>query len=631
MTQPAARRFVLPVVAGAFAIGIFVIDTATPFDVAIAVLYVVVILLSAIFLERRGILLVSAGCLALTVASYLLVHGLTSGTHFVRFLMSVAAITITTFLALRAQSATISLREQASLLDVTHDAIVVRDMNDVITYWNHGAEELYGWPAAEAVGSPSHQLLRTVFPEPLAAIKGRLLEIGRWEGELIHTKRDGTQVVAASRWALQQDARGVPIAFLETNSDITQRKRADAELRESEERYRTIFQTVPVSIWEEDFSAVKEAIDDLKAHGVTDIRRYLAEHPEFVRRMAAAVKVIDINDATVELFAARTKEELLGSLGGIFLPETEAVFAEELIAIAEGRTLFESEAALQTLRGEKLTVLLTIMFPPQPAELDSVLVSIFDITERKQSQEALDRAQAELAHVNRVSTLGELAASIAHEVNQPIASVVTNADAAVRWLDARPPDLAEIRQALDAIAYDGQRAGQILSRIRAFVKKTPSEINPLNINEAILEVIALTRSEVQRNGVSLRTRFSGSLPPVRGDKIQVQQVVLNLILNAIDAMSEVGEGERQLLVSTDKGESDCILVAVRDSGAGLDSSSLDQLFQPFFTTKSSGLGMGLSICRSIIEAHGGRVWASPNSTRGATFQFTLPTRQETAP
>jgi PAS domain S-box-containing protein len=623
--------FVLPVIAVAVAIGIFVIDTATPFDVAIAVLYVVVILLAATFLERRGILLVSAGCLVLTVASFLLAHGPTTGPALVRCLMSVSAIAITTFLAVKAQSSATMLREQASLLDVTHDAVLVRDLNDAITYWNRGAEERYGWTRAEAIGRSPHELLQTVFSEPLDAVKAEVVRTGRWEGELVHTTRDGTKVVVESRWALQQDERGRPVAFLETNSDITERKRADEQLRDSERRYRTIFQTIRLSIWEEDFSAVKAAIDDLKAQGVGDFRRYLAEHPEFVRKAIDMVKVVDINDATVELFAARSKEDLLASLDSIFLPETDEVFVEELVAIAEGRTSLEAETVLKTLKGEKLTVLVTLTLPPEPTKLDRVLATIVDITERKRSQEALDRAQAELAHVNRVSTLGELAASIAHEVNQPIAGVVTNADAALNFLAAQPPDLEEIRQALDAIANDGQRAGQILSRIRTLVKKTPPEIGLFDLNQTILEVLALTRGEVQRNSVSLQTRFSSSLPHIPGDRIQVQQVVLNLILNAIEAMSGIDEAQRRLLVSTERNGSDGILVAVRDSGVGLDSNSVAHLFQPFFTTKPSGMGMGLSICRSIIEAHGGRVWASPNSPRGATFQFTLPAHREDAP
>ncbi len=240
------------------------------------------------------------------------------------------------------------------------------------------------------------------------------------------------------------------------------------------------------------------------------------------------------------------------------------------------------------------------------------------------ASEALREAQTELAHVNRVTTMGLLAASIAHEINQPVAAAVTNAHAALRWLGAQPPDLEEARQALAHIVKDGHRAGEIVTRIRGLIKRAPSRNDRLDINETILEVIALTRSEVQRNRVSLQTRLANGLPPVQGDRIQLQQVILNLIVNAVEAMSGAAEGARALLISTGKDASNAVLVAVRDSGSGLDPEGLDRLFDPFYTTKPSGMGMGLSICRSIIEAHGGRVWATANVPQGAVFEFTLP-------
>jgi PAS domain S-box-containing protein len=248
-----------------------------------------------------------------------------------------------------------TLRERADLLDLTHDTVFVRDMHDVIMYWNRGAAEQYGWQKEEAVGQVSHDLLQTIFPVPLDEIHEELLSTGRWEGELVHTKRDGTQVVVASRWALQRDAQGNPLAILETNNDITERRRAEEELRESERRYRYIFQTAGVSIWEEDFSQVKATIDELKAQGVRNFRQYLAAHPAFVQHAIAMVKIIDVNDATVTLFGARSKDELLVSLHKVFLPETEEVFAGELLAIAEGRTSFASETVLQTLQGNRLS------------------------------------------------------------------------------------------------------------------------------------------------------------------------------------------------------------------------------------------------------------------------------------
>ena len=357
-----------------------------------------------------------------------------------------------------------ALRERANLLDLTHDTVFVRDNNDIITFWNHGAEKLYGWTKDEAVGQVSHHLMQTTFTAPLEEITAELNSTGRWEGELIHTRRDGKQVVVASRWALQLDGRGKPIAVLETNNDITERKRAE---------------------------------------------------------------------------------------------------------------------------------------------------------------EALHKAQAELTHVTRVATLGELTASIAHEINQPLGAVVNNASACLRWLAGQAPNLEEARQSAALVIADGHRAGEIIGRIRALAKKSPPRKDWLDINETILEVIALARSEVQGNRVALQIQLSDELPLVLGDRIQLQQVILNLVRNGIEAMSAVTDRSRDLLIRSCQYESDKVLVEVQDSGTGLETESLDHLFTAFFTTKPKGMGMGLAISRSIIEAHGGRLWAILNDGPGVTFQFTL--------
>ncbi len=256
---------------------------------------------------------------------------------------------------------------------------------------------------------------------------------------------------------------------------------------------------------------------------------------------------------------------------------------------------------------------------------------VLDLTERKraeaearESERRYREVQMELAHASRVATMGQLTASIAHEVNQPIAAAVTNAQAALRWLSAQRPDLEEAKQALGRIVDNGNRAGEVIARIRALIKKAPPQKDRLAINDAILEVVALTHGEAVKSGVSVRTQLAEGLPPVEGDRVQLQQVILNLIVNAIEAMSGPDEAPRDLLVSTEKDEPDGVLVAVRDSGPGLAPENLDRLFEAFYTTKASGMGMGLSICRSIIEAHGGRLWADANEPRGAVFQFTLP-------
>jgi PAS domain S-box-containing protein len=250
--------------------------------------------------------------------------------------------------------------------------------------------------------------------------------------------------------------------------------------------------------------------------------------------------------------------------------------------------------------------------------------TLMDVTERKRAEEA----RQALAHANRITTMGQLTASIAHEVNQPIAAVVTNAQAALRWLNMQPSDPEEVRQALDRIVRNGRRAGDVISRIRALVAKAAPRNDQLDINEVMLEVIALTRSELHGGGTLLQTHLEEGLPLILGDRIQLQQVMLNLILNAVEAMSESRERSRELMIKTERDGPGGVLVAVRDSGPGLKPESMDRLFDAFYTTKPDGMGMGLSICRSIIEAHGGRVWATANVPHGAVLQFTLPHQKE---
>jgi signal transduction histidine kinase len=243
--------------------------------------------------------------------------------------------------------------------------------------------------------------------------------------------------------------------------------------------------------------------------------------------------------------------------------------------------------------------------------------------EARRAEERLREMQTELAHANRLSTMGQLTASIAHEVRQPIAASVANAHAGLRWLKANPPVLDEVRDALDRIVRDGNRAGDVITRVRTLLKKEPPRTEGLRINEMILQVVALLHGEATRGGFSVRPELAPDLPRVRADRVQVQQVLLNLMVNALEAMQNAGEGERELVVASIARETS-VVVAVRDSGPGLGQVNPEQVFEAFYTTKPGSLGMGLSICRSIIEAHGGRLWAEANEPRGAVFQFTLP-------
>jgi two-component system sensor kinase FixL len=464
----------LPALTAAVAIAIFVLDSLTRINVAIAVLYVVVVMMSIRFCSRRRVLAVSGACMALTVLAFVIMHSKDyDDTSIGRCIVALSANAITTFLAVRMQTATESIRDQAQLLDLSHDTIFVRDMHDVITYWNRAAEESYGWPRAQALGQISHRLLQTQFPVTRDDATEQLLRTGRWEGELVHTRRDGTEMTVESRWSLQRDEQGGPIAILETNTDIT---------------------------------------------------------------------------------------------------------------------------------------------------------------ERKQAHEKLAKAQAELAHVTRVATLGELAASIAHEVNQPLAGIVTNGEACLRWLGRDVPQLDEVGNAVQRMISDGRRASEVVRGLRALSKKGTTQTAPLNLNDVVGDALPLVQREVANLRVSVTLDLAPGLPMVLGDRVQLQQVVINLLVNAIHAMAHLVDRPRELAIRTRQYEADQVLFAVQDSGRGIDPDIESRLFSPFFTTKSDGMGMGLSICRSIIESHGGRVWAARNSGAGATFQFAVPSqRRELSP
>ena len=380
-----------------------------------------------------------------------------------------------------------------------------------------------------------------------------------------------------------------------------ERKRAEAELRESEQNYRTLFESI-----DEGFCTI-EVLFDQNEKPID--YRFLQISPSFERQTG------------IKNAAGRRMREIA--------PQHEERWFEVYgrIALTGEPIRFENEAK-QLGRWYDVYA-----FRVEDPKRRRVGILFNDITERKLAEaEAQDserryrEAQAELAHASRVATMGQLSASISHEIKQPIAAVITNARAGLNWLNAQQPDLEEARQALGRIVSDGKRVGDVMDRIRALIKKAPPRNEDLEINDAVLEVIALTSAEVLKNGVSVRTQLAEGLPVIRADKVQVQQVILNLIINAVEAMSGVDEGERELLISTGRDASNGVLVSLRDSGPGLGPKTLDRLFEAFYTTKAQGMGMGLAISRSIIEAHGGRMWAGANEPRGAVFQFSLPLR-----
>jgi len=336
-------------------------------------------------------------------------------------------------------------------------------------------------------------------------------------------------------------------------------------------------------------------------------------------------RVVRINREFTRLFGY-TSEEFVGR------PFAELITPDELRGEGEryGYLLDRGQRVeAETIRQRKDGTRLQVSFVAAPVSVSGGQIAVYaiyrDITERKQAEASLREARAELTHVTRIMTLGEMTASIAHEINQPLAAVANNAGACLRWLAGQPPNLEEARQSVELIIGDARRAGEIIRRIRALAKKSPPRKDWLNINEIITEVITLAHGEIERNHVSLQTQLSSDVPLILGDRIQLEQVILNLIINAVEAMGGTNDGPRELLIGSRKSESKGVTVSVEDSGPGLNPESLGHLFTAFYTTKPKGMGMGLAISRSIIEAHGGRLWATANDERGATFQFTLPT------
>jgi PAS domain S-box-containing protein len=356
----------------------------------------------------------------------------------------------------------------------------------------------------------------------------------------------------------------------------------------------------------------------------------------FIRSMAADGSIVEANDAYLRMVGYDREDLMAGALRWAELtpPEWHEGDARAVAAMKATGTAPAYEKEYFRKDGSRVPVLVGA------ARLESgdhAVAFVLDLTDSKrteaearESERRYRETQMQLGHANRVAAMGQLTASVAHEVSQPIAATVANADAALRYLGHRPPNLDEVRNALDHIARDGHRAGAVLGRIRALIKGAPRRNEPVEINAAIREVVELTRSEALKNGVMVQTDLGDDLPLVPGDRVEMQQVILNLILNAIEAMSATSEGPRESLITTGKTESDDVLVAVRDSGPGLTPAALERLFEAFHTTKPNGLGLGLSICRSIIEERGGRLWASANSPRGAVFQFTLPVNQDAA-
>ena len=478
--------------------------------------------------------------------------------------------------------------------------------------------ELLGWRWMDVLHPDDRQSTRQFWTDSVAGRRP-------YDVEYRVRRHDGAYGWFKTRGVPIRDSNGDIVKWFGTCTDITDGKRAEEALRHREQELRK----------------ARNELEKKVAERTSELRRseaYLAEAQRLTRTGSWALtvatrEIVHLSDQFYQIFGLDPERGTpsLQTVRQLIHPEDRSTAAEIVDkAIRKGKGF---ELDYRIVLPEGTVKFIRVVAHPvfnTSGDLVEFLGTVVDVTERKRAEEDLRESerryregQIELAHVNRVTTMGQLTASIAHEVNQPIAAAVTNADAGLRWLAAQPPNLEEVRDAFVHIIKASNQASEVVGRIRALIKKLPARKASLDINETIFETIALTRSEMRRHYISMQTELANGLPRIWGDRVQLQQVILNLIMNAIEAMSEVSEGSRVLLIGTGADTPDGVTIAVRDSGPGLKPESFGHLFDPFYTTKPAGMGMGLSICRSIIEAHGGRLWAIANAPRGAVFQFTL--------
>ncbi|OEC96097.1 MULTISPECIES: ATP-binding protein [unclassified Rhizobium] len=492
---------------------IFYIDTYTDIEGAIAVLYVVSMLLAAQSMTRIGLLIIAAGCAALTLLSYAMTHGEEADfQETLRLFGALAALSVTTLLLLKTETARLNLLS-------THSA-----------------------------------------------------------------------------------------------------------LSESEARYRSIFDRTRVALWERDFSKLRSYLMDVRAQGVVDIKAYARVNPTLIDHCGSLIKAVAANQAAGELLGAKSS--------GTGIPQRALITGQEkfldmLQAIMDGDGTFEDKVEVQTDEGENKLVLLSISLPEDPAAFGRVVVSMVDITQRELALRARAEAQAELTKASKAAIAGAMSASLAHELNQPLGAIVINAQTLLRWLDREPPDLPAVRRSAERMIRDGQRASELIHNARRVLSSSNNDLESIDLSSLIDETLALMEHELQQSKTAVLVDCSPHIPAVVTVKIELQQVLINLITNAIQAMDEAGCHERSVKITVARPDTEHVCIIVRDTGPGIGDDVKSKLFAPFFTTKATGMGMGLSICRSTLEARGGSLDGANHPEGGAVFEMRLPMRPET--
>jgi two-component system, LuxR family, sensor kinase FixL len=402
-------------------------------------------------------------------------------------------------------------------------------------------------------------------------------------------------------------------------------ERAALESHITDDRYRKLIYYMPTALWQVDSRAAGEAFNHLRAQGVTDtnIAAYLDAHQDLVEHACDTVLVTEVNQAAVSLFRGRDVAELVRPVRYLFVA-TPDMAKRVMVAHFDGRRSYAEQAKILTLDGETRDVVLTVTYPTPDEQQETTFITIRDITERLRTEAQLRQIQADYAHAARISTLGEMATSIAHEVQQPLAAIVTNGETSLRWLSRGDPNVAKLKQLTTRIISSARRASDIIERIRGMAQRREPERTELDLHDVVDEALHFVRHEIESKTINLSVRGFPGRSKVLGDRIQLQQVIVNLLVNSIQAIAQADPPERRIFIAAESADAGTLTLSIRDSGSGIAPDSLGRLFESFFTTKKEGMGIGLAVCQSIIAAHGGSIEASNHPDGGAYFRFSLP-------
>ena len=401
----------------------------------------------------------------------------------------------------------------------------------------------------------------------------------------------------------------------------------NAALKESEERYRSIFDRTRVALWERDYSKLHALLMGLRQQGITDMHAHARANPGFTQQCIDLITVVASNEAGKEMLGYDSS--IRGTLQQSVV-SASSKFVDVLQAIMDNRRVFEDKVVVRTDSGEDKLVLLSISFPAEAASFNRVVVSMVDVTQREMELKALAEAQAELTKASKAAAVGAMSASLSHELNQPLGAIIVNAQTLLRWLDRDPPDLAAARRSAERMIRDGERASDITQNTRSRLAHTSGKVETFDLDEFIDETLSLLEHELERSGTTVHVENEAT-PPITAVRIELQQVLINLLTNAIQAMDEAGISNRTITVRKEREDGDNIQIAVEDSGPGFPAQMKDKLFSPFFTTKETGMGMGLSICRTTLEARGGRLTGDNHPLGGAGFTIFMPLSPEMGP